>query len=144
MFKKIVIINVVVILAFISTQCFGDIVVLNDNVIGKNIEDNVPLMKRHKDDNVVNIAPVRIDSYIEDLKYTGVVLFYPINNGRFYLIESFLNTIYPDGRNAELSTDRFIVWRINEKKMSIILTEEPACVDGSKEAQIYITYQQYK
>ena len=77
-----------------SGLCYGEVIIFDDKVIGKAIEDPVSLISVISLTNNEKLKPAKIEVFFNDLKYSAAVVYYPFNKSNFLKIANVLDNLY--------------------------------------------------
>ncbi len=128
----------------LSSICYGEIIVFNDNVMGIANEETIRLVTTISSDNSENLKPDKIDIYFDNCKYSAAVIYYPYSKSNFSRITKVLDTLYHDSEQKWIGSENKY-WRIDKRKFAVFLSHDiSSCPDNSNEQYILVTYKMYK
>lgn len=117
--------------------CIAEILIVNDGIVGGNINSSIDLIDIVEDEYVQNVSPYKIDICIESGRYVGVVAFYDSNDIAFDEMEKVLGNIYS---NMKIDHQNFKGWRDDKRKFAVSLTQGKLCKEKPNEMVILVTY----
>ncbi len=125
---------------FFYSNSFGNIIIFNDNVIGKNIDAEIQLTVSMGEKDIDSVQPSRIVVTIKDGKYIGAEVNYLESDVNMSDFNDLLDKKYKSSKYTTVESENFKVWRISDKKITITLSEDESCEGEDKDRFINVIY----